>query len=526
MSDKRNIIIGLISTGVIFLTLFFAGISLVGDPMLRGAFIFSATAQYIAREYPLDVSRQDIFAFAERSLFEKLDPFSFRLERHDYDYMKEEMSGRYGGIGISIVPRDTLLMVIAVREGGPGAEAGIISGDLIVSVGGQPVPKDNPTDAITGIRGPAGSSLTLTIYRPAINDTIPLTLTRSDIKLEHLSYFGLTEEMAGYIRIADFEAGTADDLEQALVELEGQSSIGYIIDLKGNPGGYLHEAIEAADLFLDEDILIVGIDSRSRWDRRTFKSIREPLTKKPMVILIDRGSASAAEIFAGALRGADRAVLVGDTTFGKGLVQTVYGLANQDAIRLTTSRYYFADGRYLNPPGEDLDYTGLAPDLNFTIKRENGFLEMVSTGFLLYDFIDTYWDFLTIYPENFGYPDTVVTLFKSFAESRGLSYRSWLTDLVDLTIVDQKLGDGSDKVVSELEYLLGLAEESDRQVFRRRADYVKLNIRRIVVERRSGRAAAYREVLVPGQKDIHLAGEILADPAHYDLLLQSISYQD
>lgn len=519
MPDKKDIIIGFASISIIFLILFFSGIYLIGDPMLRGAFIFSSTAQFITREYPLEVSTGDIFAHAERSLFEQLDPFSFRLERQDYDYMLEESSGKYGGIGISIVPRDTLLMVMAVREDGPGQAAGMKSGDLIVSVDGQPVPPDNPARSISAIRGPAGSELNLTIYRPAIDDTIPLTLTRSDIKLEHLTYFGLTENMAGYIRIADFESGLTEDLEEAMVELESQAPIGYIIDLKGNPGGYLDEAIDAADLFLDKDDLIVGTDSRSRWRSQTFYASREPVTDKAIVILTDRGSASAAEIFAGALRGAQQAVLVGDTTFGKGLVQTVFGLANSDAIRLTTSRYYFADGRYLNPPGEELKFIGLAPDLIYKYRGETAFQEMILSGFLIYDFVDAHLEFLDIYPDNFNYPDTVIILFENFIQERGITYRSWLTDLVDLTILDQKLNDGSDRVINELEKLQALSEISDQKAYRRWADFVKFQIRRLVVERRSGRAAAYREVIVPGRDDIRLAESILTDRTVYDSLM-------
>lgn len=526
MPTKKEIIVGLVSAAIIFVTLFASGILLLNDPMLRQMVGFSMTVGEVVSLYPLPMNRQAAIEGAERGLFSLLDPFSYRIDKDDYRYLQEESTGEYGGVGISVVSRDTSLLVMTVREGGPAYEGGMKSGDCIISVDGVPVPVDDPGSATDMIRGPSGSKVRMTIYRPNIDDTLNLTLTRSNIKLEHLPYSGLTESECAYIRVADFEAGAADDLKKAVEELEKHQPCGYIIDLKGNPGGYLNESIDAADLFLEDGKLIVGTDGRSRWESRRYVSSSDPITNRPIVILTDRGTASAAEIFTGALRGDDRCIVVGDTTFGKGLVQAVYGLPDQDAIRLTVSRYYFADGRYLNPPDSELSFSGLAPDIVYDPPGEIAFQEIVLSGFLIYDFVEAEWDLLSSYPDRFNYPDTVITLFQDFAAGRGLVYESWLTENLIFAVADQYLNDASDIVIDHLNRMLDKSRALDRDVYRRHADLLKYHIRRLTVEKKSGRAASYHDVIVPGRPDIRLALEILTDPEKYRSLISGESDSD
>jgi carboxyl-terminal processing protease len=523
---KKEIIVGTASAAIIFVTLFASGMLLLNDPMLRQMVGFSLTVGEIVSLYPLPMKRQAAFEGAERALFSLLDPFSYRIDKDDYQYLQEESTGEYGGVGITVVARDTFLMVITVREGGPAYDGGMKSGDCIISVDGTPVPVDNPGSATDMIRGPSGSEVQLTIYRPTIDDTLNLTLTRSNIKLEHLPYYGLTESGCAYIRVADFEAGAADDLEKAVEELEKHRPHGYIIDLKGNPGGYLKESIDAADLFLDDGRLIVGTAGRSRWENRRYVSSSDPLTNQPVIILTNRGTASAAEIFTGALRGDERCVVIGDTTFGKGLVQSVYGLPNQDAIRLTISRYFFADGRYLNPPDSDLTFSGLAPDIVYDPPGEIAFQEIILSGFLIYDFVETEWDLLSSYPDHFNYPDTVITLFQDFAAGRGLIYESWMTENLIFAVADQYLSEASDPVIDHLNRMLDQSQTLDRDVYHRHADLLKYHIRRLTVEKKTGRSASYHDVIVPARPDIRLAEEILTDPERYRSLVSNGSDSD
>lgn len=523
MPDKKHFVVSLISVAVIFFTLFYAGMYLVGDPLLRESVSFGLVAQYIAASYPLPYSRHAAFVGAEQSLENRLDPFTFRMAESEYDDMLEESSGNYGGIGVTVVPRDTSIMVVNVREGGPAAIGGMKNGDFIVAVEGKKVPADNPSGSIDKIRGPSGTTVTLTLYRPAIADTFSVKLTRSRIRLEHLPYYGMTDDQVAYIRVADFEAGTAEDLVMAVDSLETQNPVGYIIDLLGNPGGYFDEAIDAADVFMKKGTLIVGTDSRSRWDSKKYYATSGAMTEKPVVILTDKGTASAAEIFSGALRGARRAVVVGDTTFGKGLVQTVYHLAGRDAIRLTTARYYFADGRYLNPRDSVLTFTGLAPDLVYAPKGEPGFEDAIQTGFLLYDFVEKNWELLKGFPDKFNLPDTVVTAFASFARSHEFAYRSKTSETISDAIRDHRLDGGSREVLAALEGIDKQSQKADSDVYDREKDFLKFHIRRVLIERKNGSSQVYRDVIVPGRQDIRLAADILHDAQRYEALMAAPS---
>lgn len=517
--SKKEIAVGFASATAIFLMLFAAGLTLLEDPLLSQAITFSITAGEIVSFYPLPVARHAAFDGAERALLSLLDPFSYRIDEKEYGQLREESSGQYGGVGITVAPRDTTLMVLSVREGGPAYEGGMKAGDLILSVDGKKVLPDNPGAATGMIRGPSGSAVSLIIYRPKIADTLHLTLIRSSIRLEHLPYYGLTESGIAYIRMADFEAGAAEELEDAVDSLERQRPRGYIIDLMGNPGGFLNEAVRAAGVFLDKGMLIVGTAGRPRWDDRRYIASSTPLTDLPIVILTDRGTASAAEIFTGALGGAQRAAVIGDTTFGKGLVQSMFSLTNGDAVRLTTSRYYFADGTFLNPPDSDLTFSGLPPDIVFVSTGEISFEEKVLSGFLIFDFVESEADLLASYPDKFVCPDTVITLFEKFARGRGFAYRSWLTEILEQTIVDQKLNQASPGILSQLENMASRSVELDQRIFQRQADMLKYHIRLVAIERKLGAAAAYRDVIVPGRPDIRLAEEVLSDPSRYQSFL-------
>jgi len=520
MPDRKEVIVGFISAAVIFITLFITGVTIKNDPLLHQAMTFGILARQISSVYPFPIEQTGMFDRAEQSMMDLLDPFSFRMAGREFDNLLEESTGEYGGIGISVIARDTVLMIMSVHEEGPGYAAGLKTGDFIIAIDGHPVARDNPSVAINAIRGKPGTTLQLTVYRPMLNDTLPLRLTREIIKLEHVIYAGMTADSLAYIRMADFEAGATEQLKEAVAELEAKQPLGYIIDLGGNPGGYLDEAITAAGVFLDRGTLVVGTRGRSRWDSRTYETTSRPLTDKPLVIMTDRGTASAAEIFSGAIHGAGRGVVVGDTTFGKGLVQTIIGLPRHGALRLTTARYYFADGRFLNPPDSALTFTGLAPDVVFQEPGEATFRGMILSGFLLYDFIESQWEMLRQLPDDFDFPGTVVPILRQYAESRGLIYRSRMTAVLDETVQQQRLDQGAKEIIAALDRLRQISAAFDRAAYDRERDFLTFYLRRVTIERKSGRSAAYRQVIVPSRPDIRQATEILLVPGHYRQILQ------
>ncbi len=491
--------------------------------MLHQTITFTAAAHLIAERYPLPFSQGTALHAAENALFGTLDPFSFRMAKNDYSQMREESSGKYGGIGITVAPRDTLLMVLSVRTDGPAFIGGMRSGDYIIRVDSVDVPHDDPRSVTDHIRGESGTTVAISVYRPSLSDILKLEIIRESIKLVHIPYAGLNDDGVAYIHVTDFEAGAAEDIYEQIEVLEKQNPVGYIIDLKNNPGGYLYEAIDAADVFMNDGDLIVGTDSRSKWEKRELFSSSDPLTAKPIVILTNQGSASAAEIFSGALRGVNRAVVVGDTTFGKGLVQSVFGLSNGDAIRLTTSRYYFADGRFLNPPDSALAFSGLAPDIIHMGNAEISFQRLLLSGFLLYDFIEEHREFLSSLPHEFAYPDSVVTLFGNFLKAQNVKYSSSTTDVIALAIMRQAVEEASDAVIKQLNKLRQHSEIIDSRAFVRQKEFLLYHIRRLVVEQNEGQTASYKHVIVPGRSDIRLASKILLNPDEYKNILEPSS---
>ncbi len=236
-------------------------------------------------------------------------------------------------------------------------------------------------------------------------------------------------------------------------------------------------------------------------------------------------TAAAAEIFSGAIHGAGRGVVGGDTTFGKVLVQTIIGLPRRGALRLTTARYYFADGRFLNPPDSALTFTGLAPDVVFQERGETAFRGMILSGFILYDFIESRWEMLRRLPDEFDFPDTLVTLLRQYAESRGQIYRSRMTAVLDETVQQQRLDQGAKEIITALDRLREVSTAFDRAVYDRERDFLTFHLRRLTIERKSGRSAAYRQVIVPNRPDIRRAAEVLLVPDHYRRILQGALVQ-
>ncbi|MEE9442978.1 MAG: S41 family peptidase [candidate division Zixibacteria bacterium] len=519
MPDKKAIIVGLVSSLMIFIILFFGGIYLLRDPLLKETITFSFTASMIASQYPLPYSRAQALKAAQDAMLETLDPFTNRIRSDQYNLLIEESSGKYGGIGMIAAPKDSFILVMSVIEDGPAERAGIERGDRIRAINNQKFFNMSPQEAGNLMRGAVGTNLSLTLLKLRSGEEVDLEIIREIVKLKHIPYYGVTEDNIGYLKISDFEAGTSAEIENCVNELEDENVIGYIIDVTGNPGGFLEEAVSAADIFLDPNQLIVGTDSQSKWACNSYRSLRRKLTDKPIVILTDINTASSAEIFTGAIRGAGRGIIVGDTTYGKGLVQAHYNLQNGDALRLTISRYYFADGRYLNPPDSELSFSGLAPDIALKQNVERKFNQYITSTFFLYDFILENWPELSQYPSNFRYPDTVISMLEHFADVYDSQYVSGTTTGIETILSYLSFESPASPIEKKIGNLRELSVNADRNSFGRYEDLVEFHLRRIVTEWKSGPDETYHHVIVPGRIDIRLAAELLLDIDKYEAIL-------
>jgi carboxyl-terminal processing protease len=312
----------------------------------------------VKHEYVNPVDDHQLLQAAIRGMVSSLDPYSAYLDGDEYDEVKISSSGQYSGVGIEVSMEDDQVVVVSPFEGSPAAAAGIRTGDVIATIDGIPVNTTTLTDTIGRMRGKEGTVVKIGILREGNAEPLQFTLKRSRVELRSVR-FEVLEPGMGYVRISQFSETTGDDLNAALKELRKRNAAplkGLVLDLRNNPGGVLEAAVSVSDTFLDSGVIVTA---KGRTPESKFEMDATPgdaLHGAPIVVLINGGSASAAEIVAGALKDNHRAKLMGRTTFGKGSVQTVIPLSGDRAIKLTTSLYY-------TPSGISINHRGIAPDI-------------------------------------------------------------------------------------------------------------------------------------------------------------------
>jgi len=318
--------------------------------------ILTEVMEIVQREYVEEVKVEDLIVGAIQGMLQSLDPHSSYLTPDMFKELQVETKGSFGGLGIEIGIRDGVLTVISPIEDTPAWRAGIKAGDKIVKINGEPTKGLNLMECVKRLRGPKGTKVTITIMREGFTEPKDFTITRDIIKVKSVKYKRLGDGFV-YLRIIQFQERTADDFKKAIAALreEGDGIKGIVLDLRNNPGGLLNQAVDIADLFL-QDGTIVTVKGRGE-ERMKFKAKAEgTLPPWPIVVLVNHGSASASEIVAGALQDYGRAVIMGKRTFGKGSVQTIIPLEDGSGLRLTTARYF-------TPKGRSIQDKGITPDI-------------------------------------------------------------------------------------------------------------------------------------------------------------------
>ncbi|MFH0954326.1 MAG: S41 family peptidase [Verrucomicrobiota bacterium] len=312
------------------------------------------------REHYVDqdkTSYKDLIYGAMRGMLQSLDPHSQFLDPEMYNDMKDDTAGEFGGLGIVISIKDGVLTIVAPMEDTPGYRAGLLAGDKIIEIDGQSTDGLSLPEAVKKLRGLPGTKVAIKILRPKTHDIKDIELIRARINVPSVKDAKMLEEGIGYLRIIQFNEPTAKALQESLDKLAQENLRGLIVDLRNNPGGLLTSAIEVSEKFLKRGDLVVYTQGRNEKPQQTFRAKgRHHYLDFPMVILVNGGSASASEIVAGALQDHQRAILVGEKTFGKGSVQSVLPLDDGSAIRLTTAKYYTPSKRVINEHG-------IAPDI-------------------------------------------------------------------------------------------------------------------------------------------------------------------
>lgn len=295
----------------------------------------------------------------------QLDPHSQFMPADEFRETEDELSNTFNGVGIQVEERNGHVVIVAPIAGSPADRAGLRRGDQLVKIDGEPLQNPSLDSTIKLVRGETGSLVTLTIFRPSQNRTIDYPLRRERIKMESVRLTSLRPGGIGYLQITQFSERTGEEFAAALAGLEKQGLRALVIDLRNNPGGLLDAAIAVCDEFFDKDELIAYTQGRTPDSRENFYAgKRHPPRAYPVAILVNGGTASAAEIVAGAMRDTKRAVIVGEKTFGKGSVQSVIELDRGEGLRLTTARYY-------TPSGVTIHEKGISPQVEVEISPDD-----------------------------------------------------------------------------------------------------------------------------------------------------------
>ncbi|MCY3827469.1 MAG: S41 family peptidase [Candidatus Dadabacteria bacterium] len=338
--------------------------SLFSTPLLakedtyRGLSDFAKALNLIEKNYVEEVSSEQLTQSAIKGMFDSLDPYSVYLSSEGLRNLEIGTMGEFEGIGIEITVRDGFLTVISPIEGSPAQEAGVKSGDVIISIDGESTEKTNIVDALDRIRGREGTKVDIVVRRGGTEETHKFTITRRIVKLRNVES-KLIEKDIGYIKLSQFHRDSADEFLSSYKGLEEENGAklgGLVLDLRNNPGGLLEQALALSDMFLDKG-LILNVKGRSELTSKEYFA-REgmDIPTNHVAVIVNRGSASASEVLAGALKDSGRAKIVGTRTFGKGSVQSVIELSGETGVKITTARLF-------TPKGILIDDKGIEPDI-------------------------------------------------------------------------------------------------------------------------------------------------------------------
>ena len=347
------------------------------DKLYEKIDLFGEVLEKIQNEYVEEIDQAEAMDSAINGLLQYLDPYSSYMNQKTFEESQTETSGEFGGLGIEVSMEAGVVKVITPIDDTPASRAGVKAGDYIVKINGEQVRGKTLMEAVNLMRGPVGTSIEITIRRKSLKKAKIFKITREIIEIKSV-ISKLVDNKVGYLRLRAFNENSSNQLKKEIAKIEkNKKLVGYILDLRNNPGGLLSQAIKISDFFLDDGEIVSTKGRKNRENRKFFAKKGDKINGKPLIVLINNGSASAAEIVAGALQDQKRAILLGETTFGKGSVQSIIPLKNRGAIRLTVSRYYL-------PSGKSISEVGVMPDIKVEEEGEEFFINTITDNQLNY----------------------------------------------------------------------------------------------------------------------------------------------
>ena len=377
MKENFNLKYILIIITVILLNIFNIAYSKNIDKLYEKIDLLGEVLEKVQDEYVDEIDQAEVMDFAINGILQSLDPYSAYMNPKIYEEMQTETSGEFGGLGIEVSMEGGVVKVISPIDDTPAARVGVKAGDYIVRINDVQVQGKTLMEAVNLMRGPVGSPIEITIRRKGLKKAKIFTIIREIIEIKSV-ISKLIDNEIGYLRLRAFNENSSNQLKGEISKLEKNNKlVGYILDLRNNPGGLLSQAVRISDFFLDDGEIVSTRGRKSRENRKFFAKKGDRIKGKPLIVLINNGSASAAEIVAGALQDQKRAVLLGEATYGKGSVQSIIPLRNKGAIRLTISKYYL-------PSGKSISEVGVTPDIRVEEEDEEFSINTITDNQLNY----------------------------------------------------------------------------------------------------------------------------------------------
>jgi len=516
--------------------------------------LFDMAAWEINSNYVEKLNSKEMVYSGIRGMLDGLDRFSSLQDKETHERFIEITQGKYEGLGMAIGVRNGFIVVGSIFEGSPAYHKGIHAGDKLLEIDGKSTQGMNVSDASDLMRGPSGTTVKLKIQREGLEEPLEYEMERAVIELKSVPYCGVVDDSIGYIRFSRFSEDSGKELKEAVNNLNERKIKGLILDLRNNGGGLLDEAVGIGELFLDKGKLIVYTKGKDEKQIRKYFSQNEPLYKdKPLVILVDGGSASASEIVAGAVQDWDRGVIIGNKTFGKGFVQQVFDLPMDAYLRLTVAKYYIPSDRCIQKPEmsagspyiqkgnqqetvEELKEKenfhtkggrlvfgggGISPDIEV---QERELLPMeidLERKSVFFDFAVKYLAKRPDLPADFAVDEKVIEEFKEFLKEINFAYKSPLErGLEDLRkpIQEESLDSSFKFVLGSLDSLIQKEKEKD---FSKSLERIKSSIKRDILLNLYGEKAYYEQIVLKTDPYVAKAVEILKNKDGYRKLLHS-----
>jgi carboxyl-terminal processing protease len=529
------------------------------------------TAFNVRNHYMEDIDTEAMIKSGIRGMLSDLDRYSVLMEKSSYDALMESTHGKYEGLGMQIDARDGHIQIITPIEGTPAYDKGLQAGDVIWEIDSISTDGMSSADAAKLMRGKAGTSIRLMIKRQGIADLLEFNLTRAIIELKSVNYFGVVPGTdIGYVRLSRFAEETSHELREAIGSLNDQNVSSLIFDLRSNGGGLLDQAKETAELFLNEGREIVYTKGKYENSERHYRSERAPIFKdKPLIVLVDAGTASASEIVSGAIQDWDRGLIVGTPTYGKGLVQQIFPISNDGsmALKLTTAKYYVPSGRCIQKPEkqgkpgahnramieeaeEAMDGEGGMEQGHDTLSVDDREIFYTNGGRIVYGgggivpdvevdretwkvieinlerqsmFFDYAVKYVADHPDvtrDFVVTPEVLEDFRAFLKDREFDYKNSLEvsyDKLKETVDEENKTAEFEKQLADLHDLIELEKVKE---FDESKDYISRRIKRAVVSSVAGERGVYEEIILRTDPTVKKAVDILENDGEYSKLIK------